>query len=140
MLECRVIEGEGHKAHYVTNQRYQLAVLHTVWQQEKKNKKICTTLCDGSSVTFQQLSPTQPSYGLWSVQCHACLSFWNIQIICTILSCQIKKIYCGSLFFFPLPKKVRWYLFREQATVKNTSFNINTIVPTLDEHLIQIPF
>lgn len=60
----------------------------------------------------------------------------NIQIIRTILSCQIKKIYRGSLgFFFPLPKKGTVNTFqREQATVKNTSLNINTIVPTLSEH------
>lgn len=43
ILECRVGEGKGQKAHYITNQRYSLAVLHTVWQQEKEQKRICTT-------------------------------------------------------------------------------------------------
>lgn len=38
----------------------------------------------------------------------------NIQIIRTILSCQIKKIYRGSLgFFFPLPKEGMVNTFRE---------------------------
>lgn len=60
----------------------------------------------------------------------------NIQIIRTILSCQIKKIYRGSLEFFSTTKKEGMVntFQREQATVKNTSLNINTIVPTLSEH------
>lgn len=66
----------------------------------------------------------------------------NIQIIRTILSCQIKKIYRGSLGFFSTTKKEGMVntFQREQATVKNTSLNINTIVPTLSEHWIQIQF
>uniref|UniRef100_A0A0E9WXL1 Uncharacterized protein n=1 Tax=Anguilla anguilla TaxID=7936 RepID=A0A0E9WXL1_ANGAN len=48
-------------------------------------------------------SPVQCHYFFFSF--YFGFFFLNIQIIRTILSCQIKKIYCGSLFF-PLPKKV----------------------------------
>ena len=39
--------------------------------------------------------------------------FLNIQIIRTILSCQIKKIYRGSLLFFSTTKKGTIIPFRE---------------------------
>lgn len=56
--------------------------------------------------------------------------FSSIQIIHTILSCQIKKIYGGSLlgFFFSLQKKGTLKPLKSTGkTVKNTGSNINTI-------------
>lgn len=48
---------------------------------------------------------------------------------------KLKKYTVAAWHFFSTTKK-RYgkYLQREQATVKNTSLNINTIVPTLSEH------
>lgn len=57
-------------------------------------------------------------------------SFSSIQIIHTILSCQIKKIYGGSLlgFFFTTEKKGTLKPLKSTGkTVKNTGSNINTI-------------
>lgn len=57
--------------------------------------------------------------------------FSSIQIIHTILSCQIKKIYGGSLLgFFHYRKKKKGTLKPLKSTgktVKNTGSNINTI-------------
>lgn len=56
--------------------------------------------------------------------------FSSIQIIHNILSCQIKKIYGGSLlgFFSTTEKKGYIETFKEyRQTVKNTGSNINTI-------------
>lgn len=132
MLECKkgVKRRMGIKEH--TTEQTNIITLHYCIQygsRKQRNPKrtlICTTLCDTSLVRhsnrFLPLPPKQPLYGLLSVQCHTIvIFFWNIQIICTILSCQIKKIYCGSLlclyaclcvcFFHYQKKKVHRYLF-----------------------------
>jgi hypothetical protein len=46
---------------------------------------------------------------------------------------KLKKYTAAAWGFFSTTKKGK-YLQRERATVKNTSLNINTIVPTLSEH------
>lgn len=97
--------------------RRQLALMLTEWQQgeevQTKPKKICTTT--GESRNQRSVAailwPTAPNatYLIFFFIGFSFISL-NIQIIRTILSCQIKNIYRGSLFFFSLPKKVRKYL------------------------------
>lgn len=67
MLECRGGEGKGQKAHYITNQRYSLAVLHTVWQQEKGTKKDMYNPYDSHPCDILAGSPKPPLYGFSSV-------------------------------------------------------------------------
>lgn len=92
------------------------------WRSETKTKEdMYNHLCG-------QETERQPSDGLWCLPMpHILAAFFivfffccfflfislNIQIIRTILSCQIKKIYRGSLGFFPLPKKGMVNTFRE---------------------------
>lgn len=95
-------------------------------QRNPKRTLICTTLCDTWLVRHSnRFLPLPPKTAIiWPLICtmshYCCNFFWNIQIICTILSCQIKKIYCGSLLclyvclcvcFFHYQKKVHRYLF-----------------------------
>lgn len=117
MLECCQVGGVREtEAHNRTGRR-QLALLHTRMaagggtREGGLNQKanICTT----TSVDRKQQRPsdgpmTPPNATYFS--CFLCFFSFislNIQIIRTILSCQIKKIYRGSLgFFFHYQKKV----------------------------------
>lgn len=79
------------------------------WGPNQKTKKICTTTSVDRKQSGGHLMACDVS------RCHILLAafLWgfpfislNIQIIRTILSCQIKKIYRGSLgFFFSTTKK-----------------------------------
>lgn len=121
MLECSQVGGVREtEAHNRTGRR-QLALLHTRvavgvgggwgvggWRSEPKTKEdMYNHLCG-------QETERQPSDGLWCLPMpHTLAAFLldfsfislNIQIIRTILSCQIKKIYRGSLGFFSTTKK-----------------------------------
>lgn len=96
----------------------QLALLHIKWQERKKNiykqtKKICTTTCFYLVVVTPAGLPekghhmtSHPRRTPQRLRFQKHTHFSSIQIIHTILSCQIKKIYGGSLLgFFSLQKK-----------------------------------
>lgn len=77
---------------------------------------ICTTTSVDRKQQRPSDGPTTPPNATY-FSCFLCFFSFislNIQIIRTILSCQIKKIYRGSLgFFFPLPKEGMVNTFRE---------------------------
>lgn len=63
--------------------------------------------------------------------------FPTVQIIHTILSCQIRKIYGGSMLGgrgLTTEKGNTETLKENRQTDPNTGFNLNTIVPKLSEH------
>lgn len=125
MLECCQVGGVREtEAHNRTGRR-QLALLHTrmaaggggqgkeVWT--KKQTYVQPPLWTGNS-SGHLMAPRHLPMPHILAAFYVFFSFisLNIQIIRTILSCQIKKIYRGSLgFFFPLPKEGMVNTFRE---------------------------
>lgn len=116
MLECCQVGGVREtEAHNRTGRR-QLALLHTRMaaggtREGGLNQKanICTTTSVDRKQQRPSDGPTTPPNATY-FSCFLCFFSFislNIQIIRTILSCQIKKIYRGSLgFFFHYQKKV----------------------------------
>lgn len=126
MLECSQVGGVREtEAHNRTGRR-QLALLHTRMaaggrrgeevRTKSQRRYVQPPLWTGNRAAAIWWPTTPPNATYFS--CFFMFFFpfisLNIQIIRTILSCQIKKIYRGSLgFFFPLPKKGMINTFRE---------------------------
>lgn len=120
MLECSQVGGVREtEAHNRTGRR-QLALLHTRmaaggWggvPNQKNKEDMYNHLCGQETerrAIWWPMTPPNATYFSCFLWCFF-FSFisLNIQIIRTILSCQIKKIYRGSLgfFFFHYQKKV----------------------------------
>ena len=114
MLECSQVGGVREtEAHNRTGRR-QLALLHTRMAAGGEGGPNQKTKEDMYNHLCGQETERRPSDGLWRLPMpHILAAFlWgfflfislNIQIIRTILSCQIKKIYRGSLGFFSTTK------------------------------------